>query len=75
VRASVIGDVADVRADESRETITVIECVSADGTVLPPLLIYKGKNVQKRWRCKHALGAEAAFAASPNGWTDTELSL
>jgi hypothetical protein len=43
--------------------------------VLPPTLIYKGKNVQRRWRCDDVLGADASFAASPNGWTDTELSV
>jgi len=29
--------------DGNRELITTIETVAADGTVLPPMIIYKGK--------------------------------
>ena len=28
--------------DGNREMVTVIECVSADGSVVPPIYIYKG---------------------------------
>ena len=30
--------------DGNREMVTVIECVSADGSVLPPMHIYKGSS-------------------------------
>ncbi|THV02151.1 hypothetical protein K435DRAFT_654021, partial [Dendrothele bispora CBS 962.96] len=40
------------------ELITVIDCICSDGTVLPPFIIMKGAPF---------------FAASPNGWTDSEL--
>ena len=34
--------------DGNREMVTVIECISADGRVIPPMYIYKGG--------KHLLG-------------------
>ncbi|KAH9232034.1 hypothetical protein K456DRAFT_54521, partial [Colletotrichum gloeosporioides 23] len=33
----------------SRAWISLIECISATGKALPPLVIYKGKNVQQQW--------------------------
>jgi len=55
--------------------VTVVECVTADGRVIPPLYIYKGSS--------HTTGGHAAvkkddgatFAYSLMGWTDNELGL
>ncbi|KAE9568022.1 hypothetical protein CGMCC3_g15870 [Colletotrichum fructicola] len=33
----------------SRAWTSLIECISATGKALPPLVIYKGKNVQQQW--------------------------
>lgn len=33
----------------SRAWTTLIECVSATGSAVPPLVIYKGKSVQQQW--------------------------
>ena len=41
--------------DGNREVVTVIECVSADGSVLPPMYIYKGSS--------HIIGWHAAAHA------------
>ncbi|KAK8103693.1 transposase [Apiospora kogelbergensis] len=59
---------------------TVVECISADGRVLPPLAIFKGASVQQQWfpdddddldfHLKDWL-----FAASPKGWTNEEIGL
>jgi hypothetical protein len=31
------------------ENISLIECGCQDGTVLPPMIIFKGKNLQSTW--------------------------
>jgi hypothetical protein len=59
----------------SHETVTTIDCISADGTVLPPFIIMKGKYVLKRWSNNSLLPAETRWACSPNGWTNNELGL
>jgi hypothetical protein len=64
------------RQDGSREWITVIGTICADGSSLPPALIYQAVtgNLQDSWlqdfdSTKHA----AFFASSPTGWTNDEL--
>ena len=61
--------------DGNREMVTVIECVSADGSVLPPMYIYKGSSHLMGWH--DAVGAEgkATFAWTKTGWTDRVLRL
>ncbi|EJD32984.1 hypothetical protein AURDEDRAFT_77314, partial [Auricularia subglabra TFB-10046 SS5] len=43
----------------NREMVTVLVTICADGTWLPPLLVFKGKS----------------FAISESGWTDSEIAL
>ncbi|EUC56342.1 DDE superfamily endonuclease, partial [Rhizoctonia solani AG-3 Rhs1AP] len=57
------------------QTVTSIDCICADGTVLPPMIIMKGKTVQKPWLENSPLPVGTRWAASPNGWTDNELGL
>lgn len=52
--------------------VTVLDCVSADGTVLPPWIIMKGKRPSYAW-AKDSRLDKAWICASPNGWTDNEL--
>ena len=61
--------------DGNREIVTVIECVSADGSVLPPMYIYKGSSHLMGWHA--AIGAEekATFAWSKTERTDRVLGL
>jgi len=68
-----------VTQDGNREMVTVLETISAEGKVLAPMVVYKGAShtmsmhqgvtgqVEGEWGC-------AAFATSPNGWTDRELA-
>ncbi|KAJ7290104.1 DDE superfamily endonuclease-domain-containing protein [Mycena rebaudengoi] len=63
-----------VPQDGNRELITVLDCICADGTVLPPLIIMKGK-LPSYSSAKDSLLDKACIAASPNGWTDNELGL
>jgi hypothetical protein len=60
----------------SRELITAVETISATGEALPPLIIFKGKWVQKQWFPKDLEPfKEWFFTASENGWTSDEIAL
>jgi hypothetical protein len=61
--------------DGNREMVTVIETISADGRVLPPMYIYKGSAHLMGWHAAVQAKDEATFAWSPKGWTDRELGL
>ena len=59
-----------------RETITVLETISGDGRVLPPMIIYKGKAHYRHWH--NNLGEEdkdTVFAYSDKGWTNQILGV
>ena len=45
VLASTYKRKAYVKSPENREWITIVECVSADGRTLRPLVIFKGQRV------------------------------
>ncbi|GAP89887.1 putative transposase [Rosellinia necatrix] len=59
------------KGQEKGEWITALECISASGDSLPPLLIFKGANVQSQWFPDNSAGMwdNWRFRASPNGWT------
>ena len=64
------------RQDGSREFISLLACICADGSWLPPSLIYQGEShdLQSSW--VEELGSEMAyFAASDNGWSCNKLGL
>ena len=55
-----------------QEWVSVIECIGADGTSIPPYILFKGKNINGRWfpdpdRIPMPLGWQ--IASSANGWT------
>ena len=62
--------------DGSREFISLLAAISADGTALPPALIYQGDSydLQSTWieDFDHS-SDEAFFAVSKKGWTNEEL--
>ena len=62
------------------EWVSSLEAVSADGKVLPPLVIFKGKSVQQQGFIRltqHQLEElkDWSFAASEAGWTSNSLAL
>jgi hypothetical protein len=61
--------------DGNRELITVLECLSATGRVLPPLVVTKGKHLVAGHHIKGQGGPGWRFASSPKGWTNNELGL
>jgi hypothetical protein len=64
--------------DGNREFITLIASVCADGSHLPPTLIYQGESFDLRdtWLDDFDHSAQTAFfASSKNGWSDDILAL
>ena len=64
--------------DGKRELLTVVESVSADGHVLPSLIIYKGATHYMGWHKftgKDDESKQLRFSYSPKGWTDRVLSI
>ena len=57
----------------NRDWISLIECVSSDGRVPKPWIIFKAKLKQKAWF--EALGDRGSIATSENGWTNNEIGL
>lgn len=58
-----------VSGGSGRESTTVLACVSAGGTFLPPLIVFKGGAVQARWVSEEAFPG-TLYAASSNGWME-----
>lgn len=58
----------------NREWVSIIECIGFNGLVLPPYIIFQGKQLQQAW-FPEALDEQIAVRCSPNGWTDTEIAV
>lgn len=57
-----------------REWVTSIECASATGTIILPLIIFKGASVQAQW-FPHDHLPEWFYTHSQNGWTSNSHGL
>jgi hypothetical protein len=57
-----------------QEWVTVIECISAAGDSLMPLIIFKGKNLNSGWLPSQT-PQDWYFAVSENGWTSNKIGL
>ena len=70
------GGVKQFIQDGNREWITTIACICADGTALPPALIYQAVtgNIQDSWLQDFDPSTHYCFfASSPSGWTNDNL--
>ena len=63
------GRITHVSQDGSREFISLLACISANGVALPPSLIYRGDSgiLQDTWMEDFGSQDEAHFAVSSNG--------
>jgi len=52
-----------------QEWVTVIECICGDGTVIPPLVIFRGANLNTEWLVPAELTPGWRFSTSNKGWT------
>ena len=70
------GRITHTSQDGNREFISLLACICADGTALPPALIYKGnEGLQDTWLEDFGIKNEAHFASSANGWSCDNLGL
>jgi len=71
------GRVREVAQDGSREFISLLACACADGSALPPALIYQGtsRDLQSTWVQDLKEGEEAYFASAANGWSSDAMGL
>ena len=58
-----------------RESVTVIEAVSADGVALRPFIILRAQNVWEKWTAIEGTTSDWNLATSTKGWTDDDLGL
>jgi hypothetical protein len=61
-------------SSHSRSLITVLECISADGSILPPLFIPPGKGHMEDWYTHANLPLNWAIHPSPSGYTSDEIA-
>ena len=57
-----------------QEWITVVECISADGTAMNPFVIFKGGNLSPKWYPQH-LYKRWTFTSTLKGWTSNHHGL
>ncbi|KIK00384.1 hypothetical protein K443DRAFT_28353, partial [Laccaria amethystina LaAM-08-1] len=55
----------------TRENTTVLTTICADGTSLPPLVVFKGSAFQVKWAQNNPLNASIGY--QKKGWTDGEI--
>jgi hypothetical protein len=58
----------------NREWVSIIECISALGYLLPPFVIFEGSRIQHAW-IPDDLDGDTVIQVSPNGWTDCNIAL
>lgn len=67
------GRITHASHDGSREFISLLACICANGTALPPALIYGGEAFQNTWLEDVNANDEAFFATSSKGWSNDDL--
>jgi len=60
--------------DTERELVTSMETISADGNVLPPLLILPGKMHQSAWYTATGLPSSTLVAVTETGYSNDEVA-
>ena len=72
------GEVRQARQDGSREWVSLLATICADGTALPPGIIFASKNstIQSRWVADIEVGKHSIHVtSSPSGWTNNDIGL
>jgi hypothetical protein len=67
---------AFLKGSQSCTWTTFIEAVTADGRLLKPGIIFKGKELQQQWFIDELRGiADWYYITSDNGWTDNHIAV
>ena len=59
-------------SSDNHQQITVLACVNANGSYMPPMIIYKG---ERKRNCNMQNFEEAIYASTKKGWMDSETFL
>ena len=62
-------EVHETMGGSGREHVTILACGCADGTRLPPYVVYKGKNLWARWMKDGPAGC--LYSVSDSGWMES----
>ena len=70
------GNILGGKQDGSREFISLLATIYADGSYMPPALLYQGKSHDLQTTSVENIGeAIVHFACTEKGWTTHEISL
>jgi len=62
--------------DDTREFVTVIECVCAEGRALKPTIIFNTKEFIAEWFQKvRGVPEDILFGQSHNGWINEQMAI
>jgi 4-hydroxybenzoate polyprenyltransferase len=66
-----------VKTINARTWTSIIECISALGVVLDPLVIFKAKSIQEQWFKQEFLAQNPSWHVtfSQNGWTSNNIAV
>lgn len=66
-----------IKSNEKRTWTTVVECISAAGTKLDPLVIFQAKTIQDQWFSDEILAEHPTWKVthSEKGWTSNAIGL
>jgi len=66
-----------VKTINARTWTSIVECISALGVALDPLVIFKAKSIQEQWFKKDFLTKHSNWHVtfSENGWTSNDIAL
>ncbi len=59
----------------SRESVTITETICADGHIIPPFIIFKGKTHQMRWYSETTIPDSYTIGVSDTAYTNDEIAL
>ena len=68
-----IGTVVWKKVNSRQEWVTAIECISAAGQALPPLVIFKAQHTNTVW-ISQSTPLHWQFLASQSGWTSNSYA-
>jgi hypothetical protein len=63
-----------IGSDSTRESLTLVECISASGWCMNPLIIFAGKVHMEEWFLQDNLDDDWQIAVTPNGYISDELA-
>ena len=60
-----------VMGSGNKHQITAVVCAGATGHIIPPMIIFEGKNLKKEWLCHEV--PSTVHRMSDKGWMETSL--